>query len=101
MGATIAAIIIRKEEEVVSQFRSQSAISPESAQTLETLGVRGDHSLTRLRRSAVIREAAHDRFYLDDARWDAKTQTRRRSGLIVLIAVVLTMFVGYMVTRVF
>jgi len=82
MGA-IAAIIIRREKDVVALFRQAKAVSPETAQPLSRVGASDDVALKRLRRRAVVREAAPDRFYLDEPSWTALTTLRRRMTLVV------------------
>ena len=49
--------------------------------------------LHRLRRRAVIREAAPDRFYLDEEVWVALGRTRRRVSVAVL-ALIVVLIVG-------
>ncbi len=100
MGASIApvaaAAIIAKERRIVDRFREVGAISPESACAVPEIGVHEGVALMRLRRHEVIREAAPQRFYLDEAVWLAVRRTRRRFVLAIfsVILVVLVLAVG-------
>jgi len=81
--SAIAAIIIRREKDLVALFRQAKAVSAETAQPLSRLGASDDVALKRLRRRAVVREAGPDRFYLDEPSWAAVTMLRRRMTLVV------------------
>jgi len=87
MGAA-AAIIIRKEKDLVTHFRHARALSPATAQRLGALGVDEGTALRRLRNRAVIREATPGAFYLDEPSWLALGRTRRRLILVALVIVV-------------
>ena len=66
MGApAIAAVIRRKEREVVDDFRRGGAISPTSATSLASLGLEDSWPVRRLQRRAVIREPEPGVMYLD------------------------------------
>lgn len=91
MGAAAAAILIRREKEVVDDFRAAGAISPETAKSYTAVGLGESLGLRRLREHAVIREAAPGTYYLDEEVWTAVRRTRRRIAtlLIVILAFVL------------
>ena len=74
-------------------FREAGAISPSSAKSLEEVPEAHSFGLHRLRRRAVIREAAPDRFYLDEEVWVALGRTRRRVSVAVL-ALIVVLIVG-------
>src|SRR6267378_980289 len=67
MGAAVAAILIRRETEVVDDFRAAGATSRETAQSYTAIGPGHSLGLKRLRDRAVIREAApgRDRLSVD------------------------------------
>ena len=79
MGApAIAAILRRREQEVVDDFRAAGAISPASAQSYSSLGMGQSLAVKRLHNRAVIREASPGLYYLDEEVWEALRRTRRR-----------------------
>ncbi len=95
MGApAIAAVIIRKERELVELFQSAGATTPATAKTLDEVGVERAWPLSRLRRRAIVREAAPGRFYVDEEVWVAMRGMRRR---IVLMLIGLVALVGFLV----
>jgi hypothetical protein len=94
MGApAVAAVIARREREVVDDFRAAGAISRETAQSYTAAGVGASLALRRLHSRAVIREAAPGTYYLDEEVWAAVRRTRRRIVTILFLIVTL-MFLG-------
>lgn len=92
MGApAIAAIMRRREMEVVDDFRAAGAISRETAQSYTAIGLGQSLGLKRLRERAVIREAAPGTgtYYLDEEVWVAVRRTRRRIAAVLLVVVAL------------
>lgn len=87
MGAAAAAIIIRRERELVDHFRRAGATSPHTAQTLAALGVEQRFAWDRLVDGAVIRAGATGTFYLDEQSWEALR--RRRQMIAVGIAILM------------
>ncbi len=91
MGASAAAaIVLLKEKQIVAAFRQGGATSAPAAATPAALGVHQRLALGKLRERAVLREAAHGYFYLDEPSWVALRRARRRVaivvGLMVLVA---------------
>ena len=79
MGApAIAAVIRRKEREVVDDFRRGGATSPTTAKSLADLGLEDSWPVRRLQRRAVIREPEPGVMYLDEEVWQAVRRSRRR-----------------------
>ena len=94
MGApAIAAIIRRKEREVVDDFRRAGATSPSSAKSLADVGLEDSWPVRRLQRRAVIREPEPGVMYLDEEVWQAVRRTRRRVALVIG-AMLLLLFLG-------
>jgi hypothetical protein len=89
MGAAVAAILIRREKEVVDDFRAAGATSRESAQSYTAIGLGESLGLKRLRDRAVIREAAPGTYYLDEEVWTAVRRTRRRVATVFLLILAL------------
>ncbi len=87
MGTT-AAIIIRKEKDLVAHFLQARAVSPATAQSLSALRLDDGRALRRLCSRAVIREAPGGTFYLDEPRWVALGRMRRRVMLVAVLIVV-------------
>jgi hypothetical protein len=84
MGAA-AAVMIRKEKELVAHFRQAGATSPATAKSLSALRIDGEpFALRRLRRHAVIREGATGAWYVDEPSWEALRSSRRRMALLLL-----------------
>jgi hypothetical protein len=81
--------ILRKERRVVEHFRQAGATAPATAKRLDDLHERHGLGLRRLRKRAVIREAAPEHFYLDEDVWYALGRTRRRVSVAVLALIVL------------
>jgi len=89
MGAAVAAILIRRETEVVDDFRAAGATSRETAQSYTAIGLGESLGLKRLRDRAVIREAAPGTYYLDEEVWTAVRRTRRRIATVFLLILAL------------
>lgn len=95
MGApAVAAVILRREREVVDLFRDVGATSPGAARSLNEIGVEQAWPLARLRRRAIIREAAPGRYYLDEEVWTAMRGIRRRMAAVILALIAV---VGFLV----
>jgi hypothetical protein len=85
MGApAIAAILRRREQEVVDDFRAAGALSPSTAQSYTAIGLGDSLAIKRLRNRAVIREAAPGSYYLDEEVWAAVRRTRQRVGIVIV-----------------
>jgi hypothetical protein len=85
MGApAIVAIMRRREQEVVDDFRAAGATSPASAQSYSSLGMGESLAIKRLHNRAVIREASPGLYYLDEEVWAAVRRTRRRLATVVM-----------------
>jgi len=91
MGAAVAAILIRRETEVVDDFRAAGATSRETAQSYTAIGLGESLGLKRLRDRAVIREAAPGTYYLDEEVWTAVRRTRRRVATVFLLILALVL----------
>ena len=87
-AAAVAAILRRREQEVVDDFRAAGATSPATAQSYTAIGIGESIAIKRLHNRAVIREAAPGMYYLDEEVWAAVRRTRRRlvSVLLPIIA---------------
>ena len=86
MGASAAAaVIIRKERELVEHFMGAGAVSPSSARSSSDLGVHERFAWMRLVERGVIREAAPGRYYFDEPTWVALGRRRRRLALVLMI----------------
>jgi hypothetical protein len=103
MGApAIAAVIVRKEREVVDLFRDVGATSPATAKSFDEIGVEQAWPLSRLRRRAIVREAAPGKYYLDEEVWTAIRGMRQRMILVVVgvFAVVgFLVWIGFLTLR--
>ena len=100
MGApAIAAVIRRKEREVVDDFRRAGATSPTTAKSLADVGLSDSWPVRRLQRRAVIREPEPGIMYLDEEVWEAVRRTRRRVALTfgtILLLLAFGILIGFM-----
>jgi len=96
MAAAAAAVIVRKEREIVNIFRGAGALSAERARDPEELGVKQHLAFARLVRRAVLREAGDGRFYLDEMSWNALRNTRRRVAIIMIVVAAAVVVVALM-----
>ncbi len=93
MGAAIAAVIIRKERDIVDELRYAGALSPTTARSIQELGIDEDIGFRRLRSHEVVREATPGHYYLDEGVWAAVRRTRRRM-IFVILAIALIVLGG-------
>ncbi|MDP9179616.1 MAG: hypothetical protein M3O61_18240 [Gemmatimonadota bacterium] len=94
----IAAVIRRREREVVDDFRRGGATDPTSAKSLADLGLEDSWPVRRLQRRAVIREPQPGVMYIDEEVWAAVRRTRRRVALTtmaVLMVVLIAIWMGF------
>jgi hypothetical protein len=92
MGApAIAAILRRREQEVVDDFRGAGATSPATAQSYNAIGLGDSLAIKRLRNRAVIREAAPGTYYLDEEVWAAVRRARQRLATVLISVMVLVL----------
>ena len=88
MGAVAAAIIIRREKEIVDRFRSMGASSPETARSAAQLEADPGIAWRRLIDHAVVRSTPAGLYYLDEPSWRALQRLRHRLALVFgLIAI--------------
>jgi|SRR2546423_13934105 len=92
-AAAVAAILRRREQDVIDDFRAAGATSPDRAQSYTAIGLGDSLAIKRLRNRAVIREAAPNMYYLDEEVWSAVVRTRRRL-VITLLSVFALMALG-------
>jgi hypothetical protein len=94
MGApAIAAILARRERELVEDFRAAGATSPATAQSYAAMGLGETLAAKRLHNRAVIREASPGMYYLDEEVWAAVRRTRARVAT-VFISVLALLLLG-------
>jgi hypothetical protein len=90
--AAAAAILIRKEKDIVDVYRRAGATSPAAARTPDDLGVHHRVPFSVLVRRAVLLEVSEGRYYLDEPRWQALRAMRRRIAMSV-VALVIVIFI--------
>jgi hypothetical protein len=86
MGAA-AAIILRKEKDIVSAYRGAGATSPDRARSPEQLDIGRRLAFERLVQRAVLRDTGDGRYYLDEPSWEALRGIRRRMMLVIALVV--------------
>jgi hypothetical protein len=84
---TAAAVIIRKEKEIVLAYQRARATSPETARSADGIGVHQGIAFRRLVSRAVLRAAPGGgaRYYLDEPTWEARRTTRRRLAVVAMV----------------
>ena len=92
-AAAVAAIMRRREQEVIDDFRAAGATSPDRAQSYQAIGLGDSLAIKRLHNRAVIREAAPGTYYLDEEVWAAVIRTRRRL-VITMLSIIAVMLLG-------
>jgi hypothetical protein len=94
VGATAAiAMSMKKERDVRDAFRAAGATTPVNAMSLEAVGIEETMAVRRLKRRAVIREAAPGLFYFDEDVYLAVSSMRRRIALLLVGTLVLMILV--------
>jgi CubicO group peptidase (beta-lactamase class C family) len=86
---------IRRERRLVRRFQEAGAFTPDSARSLEQIGIADSRPLRRLRDRLVIRHTEDGRFYMDEEGWAVLGKRRRRhasAAAIIALAVLLAMF---------
>ena len=75
--------------DVRDAFRSAGAMTPANAMSLESIGIEETMAVRRLKRRAIIREAAPGLFYFDEDVWESVNAMRRRMALLMIAALIL------------
>ena len=99
MGAAVAAIVMRREREIVDAMRAVGATSASSARTLDEAGINENVGFSRLRSGEVLRDAGGGRYYLDELGWTALRRTRRRVAAILLVIIAFALASGWLTLR--
>jgi hypothetical protein len=99
MGAAAAAVLIRREREVVAVFRSAGATAIDRASSLDGLGLHDSLAVRRLRRRAVLREGAPGAWWLDEPSWAALGSSRRRVAVLMLVMIAVLAAAGVFASR--
>ena len=77
---------ILKEGRMVRRFEEAGALSPDSARSLDQIGISTGRILRRLRDRLVIRHVEGDLFYVDEEVWAELRKRRRRHASVAAIA---------------
>jgi hypothetical protein len=93
MGAA-AAILLRKERDIVNTYRGAGATTVDSARRSDELDVSEHLAFHRLVQRAVLRESTDGRYYLDEPSWQALRRMRHRMLIVVLILIVVVIASG-------
>ncbi|MES2305175.1 MAG: hypothetical protein V4558_06695 [Gemmatimonadota bacterium] len=99
MGAAAAAVIVRKEKELVAHLREVGATSAETARSLSSMQVNQESfAFRRLQQRAVVRQASSGGWYLDELSWEAVRAMRRRMAMLLITVVVVGGLMAYFAT---
>ncbi len=93
MGAA-AAIIMRKQRDIVQTFRASGAVTRERARVPDDLGVDESLVFKGLVRRAVLRDAGGGRYYLDEPSWNALRTLRQRMVVVIVFFVIAVILLG-------
>jgi hypothetical protein len=94
-----AAIIVRREREIVSIFRAASATRADTARRPEELDVDRRVAFRLLVGHAVLRDVGDGRYYLDEPSWNAFGAMRRRLLVVLLTSVLALAVVSALIAR--
>ena len=86
----MAAIVAKKRRRVIRAFAQAGATSPETAKTLDELGVHSSLILQVQKMRGVIVPVDGDRYYLNEAR-ELEVARKRRVIVLIVIAVILVL----------
>jgi 1-aminocyclopropane-1-carboxylate deaminase/D-cysteine desulfhydrase-like pyridoxal-dependent ACC family enzyme len=97
------AAIVHRQKKIVATFRTAGATSANHAATTATLGIQEGLAFRILVRHAILRDAGEQRVYLDEPRWEAHQQRRRRLAVVipgvVLLCAALTAAIAFWISR--
>ena len=95
MATSIGAVLASKRRKhIIRAFKKAGAMSPESAKSLEALGLSGSTMLKIQKRRGIIVEAEPNRFYLDEVREAAAARTRIIFFAIVFVVLIVLLFLS-------
>jgi len=97
----VAAVIVRREKDLVAHFEHAGAVAATSARSPAELGVHEQLAWRRLLDRAVIRAAAPGTYYLDRPSWEALRRTRRRLALVLAVVGLLFALLPLLITGTF
>jgi hypothetical protein len=86
-GSIAATVASRNRRRIIKAFRKAAAVSPETARTLEDIGVTKSPLLKMMKARGVLVEVDENRFYLDEQR-EQKTRQNRRLWIYLLVMVI-------------
>ena len=96
----VAAIIFRRERDLVGHLRRAGALTPATARSSEALGVHERLAWQRLVNHGVLRPAGSGAIYLDETAWEALRRTRQWRALVLgILAIVILVFAIYLAAR--
>lgn len=98
MGAAVAAVIMRKQRDLVQVFQGARATSSSTARYPADIGVEEDIIFRGLVRRAVLRDVGGGRYYFDEPSWSSLRSIRRRMALVILSIVILIALVPLLIT---
>jgi hypothetical protein len=97
------AAVVHRQKRIVAGFRDAGATNADRAATPASLGIDEGLAFRTLLRHGILRDAGAQRLWLDDAKWVAHQQRRRRIAVlvpsIVLAGFALTAAIVWLVTR--
>ncbi|HEY4216123.1 MAG TPA: hypothetical protein VGM67_03235 [Gemmatimonadaceae bacterium] len=97
--ATAAAVLIRREKDIVELYRRAGATAPGTALTPATLDIHHRVAFDILVRRAVLRDVGSGRYYLDEFAWQALRARRHRLAGTMMVLIIVA-FVALVATGV-
>lgn len=98
MGAA-AAVILRKQRDIVHVFQGARATSPETARIPDQLGIDENLVFKGLVRRAIVRPAGGGRYYVDEPSWNAMHTIRKRMLVVLMFALLMFIIFGLVTLR--
>ena len=94
MTGAVAAIVIRKEKDIVAAFEARGATSAATAKPLGALNLEESRFFERLVRRGVLHKGDPGTWYLDQAGWQAERAKRRRLALMLMAVMLFALALG-------
>jgi len=90
-GFPFPAVIARKMRKIIESFRQKNAVTPESAKSLEKIGLSKSLVMRRLIRRGVIMEVKPGTYYLNEEQLGFFNQNRQAKAGIVLLLILIAL----------
>ncbi len=93
-GSAIAAVVAKKRKRIIQAFANAGATSPDTAKTLDELGLSGSPVLHIQKQRGVLVQVEGHRYYLDEEREAEVVHMRRVMVLAVCTFIIIILWIG-------